>query len=64
MEELVLEKDEERKQKEDERKQKEEERKQKEELKVNFAKKMKKYGESVDSIKKETGLTEEEIEKL
>jgi len=50
MEELVLEK--------------EEERKQKEELKVNFAKKMKKYGESLDSIKKETGLTEEEIEKL
>jgi hypothetical protein len=34
------------------------------EVKIKLARKMKKYGESIDEIIKETGLTREEIEKL
>ncbi len=54
----------ERRQKE-EAKQKEKEAKQKEkEAKQKFARKMLKYGESIDDIIKDTGLTEDEIRKL
>jgi predicted transposase/invertase (TIGR01784 family) len=42
----------------------EQERKQKEEAKQKLAVKMKKYGESVEEIIKETGLSRKEIEKL
>jgi len=48
----------------EERRQKEEERRQKEEIKYKLANKMKKYGESIDEIIKETNLTKEEIDKL
>jgi len=57
-------KEEERRQKEEERRQKEEERRQKEQLMINFAKKLKKYGESIEIIIKETGLSADEIENL
>ncbi len=63
--------EEERKEKEQARLQAERERKEKEEAKVRekeakkkLARKMKQYGESVDEIIKETGLSREEIEKL
>jgi hypothetical protein len=57
-------KEEERRQKEEERRQKEEERRQKEETKLKLAQKMKKYGESIEDIMRETGLSKDEIEKL
>ena len=44
--------------------QKEEERKLKDEAKRKLAQKMKKYGESIEEIMRETGLNKEEIEKL
>ncbi len=52
------------KQLEEERRQKEEERRQKEEAKQKLAKKMIKYGESLEHIIEETGLSEDEIKKL
>ncbi len=57
-------KEEERRQKEEERKQKEEERKQKEEALVKLARTMKKYGEPLEAIMKETGLSANVIEQL
>ena len=61
----------ERRQKEEERRQKEEERRQKEEAKLRekeamqkLTLKMKKYGESIADIIKETGLSSEEIANL
>jgi hypothetical protein len=57
-------KEEERRQKEEERRQKEEERRQKEEAMLKLATKMKKYGEPLEEIQKETGISKEEIEKL
>jgi predicted transposase/invertase (TIGR01784 family) len=63
--------EEERRQKEEERRQKEEERRQKEEAKLRekeamlkLALRMKKYGETIDDIVRETGLTQEEIRNL
>lgn len=56
--------EEERRLKEEERKQKEEERSQKHALMVKLALKMKKYGESMEDIIKETGLTKAEIDNL
>ena len=49
---------------EEERRQKEEERRQKKEAMQKLALKMKKYGEPIEEIMKETGLSEEEIEKI
>ncbi len=49
---------------EKERRQKEEERRQKEDAKRKLAKKMIKYGEPIEDIIEETGLTEDEIKKL
>jgi hypothetical protein len=57
-------KEEERRQKEKAKKREEQERRQKEEAKVKLAQKMKKYGESIEDIMRETGLSKEEIEKL
>jgi len=53
-----------KKREEEERRQKEEERRQKEEVKHKLARKMKKYGESIEEIIKETGLSRNEIENL
>ena len=52
------------KREEEARKQAEQERREKEEAKIKLAKKMIKYGESIEEIKKETGLSDEEIKKL
>ncbi len=53
------------KQKEQEAKQEaEQERKEKQEAKIKFAKKMLKYGESMEEISEETGLSKAEIEKI
>ena len=49
---------------EQERKEKEEAKKREEEAKRKLAIKMKKYGEPIEEISKETGLSREEIEKL
>jgi len=49
---------------EEERRQKEEAKRREEESKIKLVKKMKKYGEPIEEIMKETGLTKEEIEKL
>jgi len=49
---------------EEAQKQKEEAQKQKEEAQIKLAKKMKKYGEPIEEIIKETGLTNDVIEKL
>jgi len=57
-------KEEERRQKEEERRQKEEERRQKEQINIKLAIKMKRYGESIEEIIKETKLSKEEIEQL
>ncbi len=54
----------ERKEKKEALKREKEARKREKEAKIKLAKKMIKYGESIEEIKKETGLTEEEIKKL
>ncbi len=54
-------KEEERRLKEEERRLKEEERRLKEETNLKLAKKMREYGEPIENIIKETGLTEDEI---
>jgi hypothetical protein len=63
-EEALQKTEEERRQKEEERRQKEDERRQKEDAKRKLAQKMLKYGEPVEEIIKETGLSWEEIENL
>lgn len=52
------------KQKEEANKQKEEANKQKEEAMIKLAIKMKKYGENIEEIIKETGLTKAQIQKI
>jgi predicted nucleic acid-binding Zn-ribbon protein len=54
----------ERKEKEEARKREEQAKQREKEAMRKLAKKMKKYGESIDEIMKETGLTRDEIEKL
>ncbi len=54
----------ERKRAEQERKRAEEFKKQEKEAKIKLAQKMLKYGESIEEIMKETGLSREEIEKI
>jgi hypothetical protein len=62
---ILQQENEEAKQREEVAKQREEEeRRQKEEIKIKLAIKMKRYGESIEEIIKETGLTKEMIEKL
>ncbi len=56
--------EEERRQKEEAKAREEEERRQKEEAKQKLAKKMIKYGEPIEEIIAETGLTEYEINQL
>jgi predicted transposase/invertase (TIGR01784 family) len=56
--------EEERSQKEEERRQKEEALIKEKEAMLKLAKKMKKYGEPINEIIKETGLSKDEIEKL
>ena len=56
--------EEERRQKEEERRQKEEERRQKEIFMLKLAKKMIKFGETIEEIMQETGLTKEVIEEF
>jgi predicted transposase/invertase (TIGR01784 family) len=56
--------EEERRQKEEAKQREEEERRQKEEAMRKLAAKMKKYGEPIDDIIRETGLTKPQIEKL
>jgi len=55
---------EERKEKEEERKQKEEAKQKESEATQKLARKMLKYGESVEEIMKETGLSRKEIERI
>jgi len=50
--------------KEEERRQKEEECRQKEEIKIKLAIKMKRYGESIEEIIKETELSKDKVEQL
>jgi predicted transposase/invertase (TIGR01784 family) len=57
-------KEEAKKREEEAKKREEEERRQKEEVKLKLAQKMKKYGESIEDIIRETGLSREVIDRL